>query len=174
MDLLTSFEGRIRRRDYWLGILGLIAINVALVFLVVPALLVLGGFGFILATLITYAINLFAAGALMTKRLHDRDKPMVPWLLIFLGVPMLVSLAQTLGIGFESVAVPAGQVEGPPSGTPTFDGDGMAVAPVPNALGAVLLAVGFFVSLWALIELGFLRGTVGPNRFGPDPRGGSA
>jgi uncharacterized membrane protein YhaH (DUF805 family) len=23
--------------------------------------------------------------------------------------------------------------------------------------------------LWLLIELGFLRGTVGPNRFGPDP-----
>jgi uncharacterized membrane protein YhaH (DUF805 family) len=25
------------------------------------------------------------------------------------------------------------------------------------------------VSLWALIELGFLRGTVGDNRYGPDP-----
>jgi uncharacterized membrane protein YhaH (DUF805 family) len=25
------------------------------------------------------------------------------------------------------------------------------------------------VDLWALIELGFLRGTRGPNRFGPDP-----
>jgi len=24
-------------------------------------------------------------------------------------------------------------------------------------------------SLWLLVELGFLRGTVGPNRFGPDP-----
>ncbi|HWA46305.1 MAG TPA: DUF805 domain-containing protein [Hypericibacter adhaerens] len=27
-------------------------------------------------------------------------------------------------------------------------------------------------SLWALIECGFLRGTVGDNRFGPDPLGG--
>lgn len=26
--------------------------------------------------------------------------------------------------------------------------------------------------LWVLIELGFLRGTVGANRFGPDPTGG--
>jgi len=26
--------------------------------------------------------------------------------------------------------------------------------------------------LWLLIELGFLRGTVGPNRFGPDPLAG--
>ena len=26
-----------------------------------------------------------------------------------------------------------------------------------------------FFGIWALIELGFLRGTSGPNRFGPDP-----
>jgi uncharacterized membrane protein YhaH (DUF805 family) len=25
------------------------------------------------------------------------------------------------------------------------------------------------ISIWALVELGFLRGTAGPNRFGPDP-----
>jgi len=28
--------------------------------------------------------------------------------------------------------------------------------------------------LWTLIECGFLRGTVGPNRFGPDPLGTTA
>jgi uncharacterized membrane protein YhaH (DUF805 family) len=27
--------------------------------------------------------------------------------------------------------------------------------------------------IWALVELGFLSGTEGPNRFGPDPRGGA-
>ena len=26
-------------------------------------------------------------------------------------------------------------------------------------------------TIWLLVELGFLRGTVGPNRFGPDPLG---
>ena len=30
------------------------------------------------------------------------------------------------------------------------------------------------VNLWILIEILFLRGTVGPNRFGPDPLGGTA
>lgn len=25
------------------------------------------------------------------------------------------------------------------------------------------------ISIWALVELGFLRGTVGANRYGPDP-----
>ncbi len=29
------------------------------------------------------------------------------------------------------------------------------------------------VSIWLVIELGFLRGTVGQNRFGPDPLAGS-
>lgn len=28
--------------------------------------------------------------------------------------------------------------------------------------------------IWSLVENGFLRGTVGPNRFGPDPLGGTA
>jgi uncharacterized membrane protein YhaH (DUF805 family) len=28
---------------------------------------------------------------------------------------------------------------------------------------------GYALSLWALVELGFLRGTAGENHFGPDP-----
>jgi uncharacterized membrane protein YhaH (DUF805 family) len=27
----------------------------------------------------------------------------------------------------------------------------------------------FVISIWGLVELGFLRGTVGPNAYGPDP-----
>jgi uncharacterized membrane protein YhaH (DUF805 family) len=36
----------------------------------------------------------------------------------------------------------------------------------------VIMTTGFMttgISLWLLIELGFLRGTVGPNQYGPDP-----
>ena|SRR5215471_11831081 len=33
----------------------------------------------------------------------------------------------------------------------------------------LIVLVPFFGPLWLFIELGFLRGTVGPNRFGPDP-----
>jgi uncharacterized membrane protein YhaH (DUF805 family) len=36
-------------------------------------------------------------------------------------------------------------------------------------VGLVLVLVGLLVSAWGLIELGFLRGTAGPNRFGSDP-----
>ena len=41
------------------------------------------------------------------------------------------------------------------------DGDGV---------GAIIFGLGgLAISIWALVELGFLRGTVGANRFGPDP-----
>ena len=44
-----------------------------------------------------------------------------------------------------------------------------------NAIGESLAAgwifslASFAISIWALVELGFLRGTDGPNRYGPDP-----
>jgi uncharacterized membrane protein YhaH (DUF805 family) len=46
---------------------------------------------------------------------------------------------------------------------------------VLNAIGESLAAgwifslASFAISIWALVELGFLRGTAGPNRYGPDP-----
>lgn len=33
----------------------------------------------------------------------------------------------------------------------------------------LVVLIPFVGAIWALIELGFLRGTVGPNRFGQDP-----
>jgi len=33
----------------------------------------------------------------------------------------------------------------------------------------VLHVISFAISVWAFVELGCLRGTVGPNRYGPDP-----
>jgi len=35
--------------------------------------------------------------------------------------------------------------------------------------GFVLGLASFVISIWALVEIGFLRGTVGPNQYGPDP-----
>ena len=35
----------------------------------------------------------------------------------------------------------------------------------PIVFGLASLAV----SIWAIVELGFLRGTTGPNQYGPDP-----
>jgi uncharacterized membrane protein YhaH (DUF805 family) len=37
----------------------------------------------------------------------------------------------------------------------------------------VLLIASMALSIWALVELGFLRGTPGPNGYGPDPLAGA-
>lgn len=41
-----------------------------------------------------------------------------------------------------------------------------------NGIGALFALAGLAVSIWALVELGCLRGTAGPNRYGEDPLAG--
>jgi uncharacterized membrane protein YhaH (DUF805 family) len=50
---------------------------------------------------------------------------------------------------------------------PVLDGIGRAVG-VP----VILSLAGSAISIWALVVLGFLRGTPGANQYGPDPLGG--
>lgn len=38
-----------------------------------------------------------------------------------------------------------------------------------GTIGIVLSLIGLGISIWGLVEIGFLRGTVGPNQYGPDP-----
>lgn len=76
------------------------------------------------------------------KRLHDRDKSGW-WIALFVGLPMILSMA-AVGINYHlEEDVTAG--------------------------GTVLSFASFAVSLWGFIELGCLRGTAGPNQYGPDP-----
>lgn len=80
--------------------------------------------------------------AVMVKRLHDRDKASW-WIAVFVLLPdTLFGLAQYLA---DSATLTNG-----------------------SAIFAVQFAAAAF-SAWGLIELGILRGTVGANRFGPDP-----
>ena len=48
-----------------------------------------------------------------------------------------------------------------------------AMGEAMGEIGVIFLVIGFGISIWALVELGFLRGTQGPNRFGPDPLAGA-
>ena len=43
-----------------------------------------------------------------------------------------------------------------------------------NPLAIALFLASFALSIWALIEIGFLRGTTGDNDYGPDPLEGRA
>ena len=87
-----------------------------------------------------------ASIAVGIKRLHDRDKSGW-WLLLFYLVPSILSsigvFLMFYGIGAEETGSTIG--------------------------GVVIGLAGFAILVWAFIEMGCLRGTVGPNRFGPDP-----
>lgn len=43
------------------------------------------------------------------------------------------------------------------------------IARVTGDVDILFWLASFAIGVWALVELGFLRGTPGPNRYGPDP-----
>jgi uncharacterized membrane protein YhaH (DUF805 family) len=151
--LYTSFDGRINRQPYWIGTIFLAVVNVV-ISLVVGKLLGVSimapDFRFKLLSLVLAVLFLYPAAALMVKRLHDRDRP--AWLAaLFLAPALIRSVVDLIG-------TPGNRAN-------------------PNV--PILLLSGFFaivfaiISIWAFIELGCLRGSVGANQYGPDPLGGS-
>jgi len=149
MDLFLSFNGRIARGTWWIG-----AIILVVSYIVVAAVLgFLFGRGFI-GGILTFALSLavlYPAIALATKRLADRNKPPMPRLALFYGPGLLLSLMQSFGIGFNRM-----MVEG-------------TVVMVPGFLAGVLGFVAMVAAIWALVELGFLKGDEGANNFGSAP-----
>lgn len=89
------------------------------------------------------AVILLAGTAVTVRRLHDRDKAWW-WILVFLCAPdILLTLVQVLDeIGAAS-----------------------------TGLLFILQFAALALAVWGAIELGVLPGTVGANRYGPDPLG---
>jgi uncharacterized membrane protein YhaH (DUF805 family) len=138
--LFTSFDGRINRAKYWAGVVILAIISIVLGF-IIGAIFGPSTLGAILVTLVTLAL-FYPGYAVAAKRFQDRDKPSQTAL--YGLVPVLIaSLLQAFGL----------------TGAPNN----------PNALGWICNLVSMGVGLWFLIELGILKGTPGPNRFGGDP-----
>jgi uncharacterized membrane protein YhaH (DUF805 family) len=81
--------------------------------------------------------------AVGVKRLHDREKSGWYLVLFYIVPSVLVGAAAVMGMTMEDSTMIAG------------------------ILGLIAFAIG----VWAFVELGCLRGTAGPNRFGPDPIG---
>jgi uncharacterized membrane protein YhaH (DUF805 family) len=151
---LFGFDGRINRAKWWL--LVLVQIGAAIVFNVAAMSLVgasmmsamsggsvssAGGSVLLMILLsLVYVVLMFIVWLAVTiKRLHDRDKSGV-WILLFAVGPWACLL---LGAGLSF---------------------GRA-----GSLGGLFMLAGLAVSVWAFVELGCLRGTIGSNRFGPDP-----
>ena len=81
--LLFSFEGRINRQPYWMFILAVIAVNIALI---VVSMAVGEKAGMILLVLFSILV-LWSALAMQVKRWHDRDKS--AWWLLMNLVPVI-------------------------------------------------------------------------------------
>lgn len=179
VGLYTSTEGRISRKTFWLGILGILVVNLLISFLIMP----LVGISMMpnmaaltdpsadaatvskmvadsirassWAGLVMFIIFAYPGYALMVKRRHDKDSNGMD-VLIYLGLTALLLLVQALGIGYDTMTV------------------GEITVPTPSVILMLLsLLVGVF-AIYLLVVLGFLRGTAGPNQYGPDPLGGTA
>jgi uncharacterized membrane protein YhaH (DUF805 family) len=148
--MLFGFDGRLSRKPYWIGSIEVL----------IAAMLVVGGVAAVLSftgqaatpeELLRLAhpwlagvglILAYPAAALLAKRLHDRNR--TGWLAGLLLVPLEV----------ETWLDPAGSV---------------AQTRLIYAIYLAASAMTIVVGVWFLVELGFLRGTVGNNRYGPDP-----
>jgi uncharacterized membrane protein YhaH (DUF805 family) len=135
--LLFSFQGRINRAKYWLAILIYVIVN-----LVMAALGQVAGdsIAFQLLSLIIGVVIFISGLAVGVKRLHDRDKSGW-WLLLFYIVPS-VAFAAATGLSFYSIGADSGGA---------------------TLVAGLLWLVGLAVLIWAVIELGCLRGTPGAN-----------
>jgi uncharacterized membrane protein YhaH (DUF805 family) len=143
--LYTNFEGRINRAKYWLG-----AIVLGIISMVVLYGSIYAAGGSILEqdsrtqmiSLVVQLVFLYPSAALMVKRLHDRNRP--GYFAAFLLVPLVLkSVTDVMGL----------------TGNPFSQ----------NALDYAFLIVIVVVAIWFFVEVGCLRGTVGPNQYGPDP-----
>ena len=90
--------------------------------------------------LVCFVLGIFVG----IKRLQDRDKSGWLLLLFYIAPGFLITIGAFVWI--------VGALIG-------FD----------ENVGAVILFVGFAIGIWGFVELGCLRGTVGPNQYGPDP-----
>ncbi len=142
--------GRIGRRWFWLGFIGLALIEAAFNYWLASALFGHDWFDPQTGTiakparqliLLVNLIFLFPFFVVLARRFHDRGKGAI-W-----TVPFLVTFAALV---VADIFNPAQQ---------DFSN------PLILALGLIYIAV----FLWIVVELGCLKGSQGANRFGPDP-----
>ena len=158
--LFFGFSGRINRGKYWLTLVIWILIWI----IAVPVI--------ILAALAILGVNVTDGSLPSPQDTEKFVKMILDYAVLFIIVLALAILAwvSAFAIGVKRLhdrnrsgwwillfyVVPA-VLGGAGQGT---DGD---LAQGILGLASVIL------SIWGLVELGFLRGTRGPNRFGPDP-----
>lgn len=161
---LFRFDGRLRRRDWWLW-----SIAMAIAWYVVSdgsaALLGLDDYVFsgggraavfgdpvlpLVHSLAVTLLFLWPQMALTVKRAHDRARP--AWLAV--------------GVSLAATALGWWPVESYEASGAALDGGDLA-----GGLGLIAGLLSAGCGLYLLVVLGFLDGTPGPNRFGRSPKG---
>jgi uncharacterized membrane protein YhaH (DUF805 family) len=140
-QLLFSFSGRLNRKPYWLTTLVLILI----VLVVIALVFGIGGAG-----LLTGDMSQLGVAFLILPLAYI---PLL-WIGLAISAKRLHDRNKSAWWLVLFYLVP---------------GILQAVGDQIEGVGIVLTLAGLAISIWALIELGFLRGTVGPNQYGPDP-----
>ena len=151
-QLFFSPDGRITRRQFWLGhamILGATVVLSLVGGFVVGILSTLPGFEFlrtwgpVMIGGVVAVLALIAELTLAVKRMHDRDASGL-WVI---GV-VIVALLANLAIGGQHVL--AGE---------------SPLTPLTAGLTVFTMIMGG----WLIVELGFMRGTEGENAYGGEP-----
>ena len=164
-DLLFSFKGRINRKPWWLATIaaGLMASIITAIIEVIarssgqtavdPVTNQVEPTGLLGRVVgVVGLVNMWIAFAFSAKRLHDRDR--TGWWLIWqLLIWQLLILILAVILVVVAIVVPQEQ------------------GAVWYALAGAACLAAFVISVWLFVQIGFLRGTQGPNRFGPDPLG---
>ena len=177
--LYVGFDGRLNRQPFWLGIIGLIIAGIVVgtvlgMFFGVSMMPMMGAAfdpnmtaeqisalaasamrNGAWAGLVSFLILAYPALSLSIKRAHDRNSNGQLVYALF-GLNALSLVLQALGISYGMTQM------------------GTITVPTPNAIGWILQAASGLLGLYLLVTLGFLKGTSGPNTYGPDPLGGSA
>lgn len=137
VNLLFGYDGRISRLHYWLGLMAAWAVPAFLASIADRVVAGTGDIGRYVAFLVIVGTLIWMHSAVTVKRLHDRDKSAAWYLLYGVAPPSLFAVA--ILVYTNGVFI----------------------------LALVLFALSIAGLLWVLAELGFLRGTDGPNRYGP-------
>src|SRR3569623_1546879 len=168
-----GFEGRLNRQPFWISAIILAVVSVVISLVILPLI----GLGIMPAmptidanstaadvanvigaarskagwvSLVLFLIFLYPSAALSIMRRHDRNNN-GPEVWVYLGLGVVMQLISALGIGMSTMDVGATAIPVP--------------GPIITGLGIIML----IYAIYLLVVLGFLKGTAGPNNYGPDP-----
>jgi uncharacterized membrane protein YhaH (DUF805 family) len=158
---LFRFDGRINRARYWLATLAMLCCMILVLVSLVKLAIAFG---------IRGSLSFYLVGIPASIRVFEGDQPPTSWFFQIVMAPIACVFA------WSYAAVSIKRLH-------DRNKSGWWIVPYIAAAGlydqfgdwlgdswpAALLGFAVFIAfLWGVVEMGFLKGTNGPNRFGPD------